>query len=450
MLGIVLLALIAHRPSAPLCATGTLGHVHSSESSVVIASVCCPAACDTCGGVSCWTQSGGLACCAAHVHGLGAPVCVLPDDIGCVLPAPAVPSLPAATREAGCEDAPLARPAPTDTTADRTVEDEWRHRSCAFKVQWDQCTRFYADCPCSCGYCAPMRGSCAPGGEDDEPEGGGHGGGGGDSGGGGDGGGYDGGDGVREYEYEYGGEEQYAYGAADGEGGERERGSLRRVPRQHVFSSSSWLDSFSGVVGALLVLALALGPIFAGLLLVGCIRASGPKREGEPCEEEGGEGGEGEEEDGDEECGRDVFDLASRFASSLLGIVLGAGRAGRGGGGRRGRGGGEYAAVGRHSLSPHAPSSAAGSEYRACSGSAMGAAQWQHSPADGHGEHGAPMGEPRRRQQTSSRNLNSAFQGGRTAKEGRAHAEVPADPEVAAEPGFENCSESQIGISRQI
>ena len=62
--------------STPYCTTGTLGHVQAAEtspsSSRVVASVCCPASCAQCGGVDCWSQPSGLACCAAHVFALGA------------------------------------------------------------------------------------------------------------------------------------------------------------------------------------------------------------------------------------------------------------------------------------------------------------------------------------------------------------------------------------------
>jgi hypothetical protein len=150
-------SLSALLPQTNLCARGTIGHVHSTAtlaSAKVMATVCCPASCERCGGVDCWTQRGGLACCAAHVHELKAPPCHLPSDVGCVLPAPTLPVLPSSNREPMCMDVWSA--------AFPGERDDWKGRSCSYKVHWGQCDKFYASCQCSCGYCLPTRHSCDP------------------------------------------------------------------------------------------------------------------------------------------------------------------------------------------------------------------------------------------------------------------------------------------------
>lgn len=144
--------------STPYCTTGTLGHVQAAEtspsSSRVVASVCCPASCAQCGGVDCWSQPSGLACCAAHVFALGAPTCTLPSDTGCILPTPSVTMLPDALREPSCLD--------TWSAAFPGEREDWKGRSCGYKVHWGQCSTFYASCQCSCGYCHPSKASCDP------------------------------------------------------------------------------------------------------------------------------------------------------------------------------------------------------------------------------------------------------------------------------------------------
>lgn len=143
-----------------LCASGTVGHVHQPLSpglDTVVASVCCPGQCDRCGGVDCWAQAGGLACCAAHVHALGAPPCSRAEDVGCVLPHPAADELPAELREESCLDV-WSAVFPGEA-------GDWRGRSCDFKVKWGQCSQFYSSCQCSCGYCLPTHDhGCSPSG----------------------------------------------------------------------------------------------------------------------------------------------------------------------------------------------------------------------------------------------------------------------------------------------
>ena len=88
------------------CATGTLGHLHHADvpsSSAVLASVCCPAECDRCGGVDCWSQAAGLSCCARHIYDRGLQ-CVGPGDTGCVLPKPNALLVPPQQRERSCLD----------------------------------------------------------------------------------------------------------------------------------------------------------------------------------------------------------------------------------------------------------------------------------------------------------------------------------------------------------
>ena len=141
----------------PLCTSGTIGHVHTAaapSSDGIITSVCCPATCERCGGVDCWAQPGGLACCAAHVHALGAPPCARPSDTGCVLPKPTIAELPKSLREPSCLD--------VWTAVFPGEKEDWKGRSCSFKVQWGQCSKFYSSCQCSCGYCLPTHTSCSP------------------------------------------------------------------------------------------------------------------------------------------------------------------------------------------------------------------------------------------------------------------------------------------------
>lgn len=146
--------------SSPLCAIGIVGLVHNAKIFRAGSSkyVCCPASCESCGGADCWRQQGGLACCAAHlVHERDTPSCEQPSDVGCVLP-PAVPRslIVRATSvgDASCRDA--------WSTAYPRERDDWKGHSCAFKVKWGQCSRFYQECQCSCGYCQPLSSSCGP------------------------------------------------------------------------------------------------------------------------------------------------------------------------------------------------------------------------------------------------------------------------------------------------
>lgn len=91
--------------------------------------VCCPGLCTKCGGVDCWKERGGVACCAAHTHALGSPPCLSPSDIGCLLPPSSLPLLPAhppSHGDEGCVDEWSA-----------AFPDEigkWNGRSCAYKA----------------------------------------------------------------------------------------------------------------------------------------------------------------------------------------------------------------------------------------------------------------------------------------------------------------------------
>ena len=103
---IVTLLTLAVAAVAELCSIGKIGHVHFAEDpskSAVLASVCCPETCDRCGGVDCWSQSGGLDCCAKHVYDLGL-ACTEDEETGCVLPEPTAMVLPAQQRERSCID----------------------------------------------------------------------------------------------------------------------------------------------------------------------------------------------------------------------------------------------------------------------------------------------------------------------------------------------------------
>ncbi|KAL1522419.1 hypothetical protein AB1Y20_017409 [Prymnesium parvum] len=141
------------------CSSGTLGHVLvaavDSTRANLLASVCCPASCDRCGGVDCWKQRGGLACCAMHMKERGAPPCEAASDVGCVLPHTSITALPPSALDVGCTDE-WAAVYPEEV-------ERWDAHSCAYKAMWGQCSKFYSSCQCSCGYCAPPRGtSCDP------------------------------------------------------------------------------------------------------------------------------------------------------------------------------------------------------------------------------------------------------------------------------------------------
>ena len=118
-------------PGAVYCTTGTLGHVHTTGPAgtrgTVTASVCCPASCDRCGGVDCWTQRGGVACCAAHMHERGAPKCEAPDDVGCVLPEPQISEVPESMRDGNCID--------LWTAVFPGEMENWQGHSCSYKVR---------------------------------------------------------------------------------------------------------------------------------------------------------------------------------------------------------------------------------------------------------------------------------------------------------------------------
>ena len=103
---IVTLLTLALTAVAGLCSIGKIGHVHFAEDpskSAVLASVCCPETCGRCGGVDCWSQPGGLDCCAKHVYDLGLE-CTQDEETGCVLPKPTAMVLPAQQRERSCLD----------------------------------------------------------------------------------------------------------------------------------------------------------------------------------------------------------------------------------------------------------------------------------------------------------------------------------------------------------
>ena len=168
-----------------LCSTGVIGqltHAEAPWSSAVLASVCCPASCGRCGGVDCWSQDGGMDCCARHVFDSGRQ-CEEVTDTACVLPEPTTLVMPATQREKACLDlwsaaypgekevrssaTTAARHAappspPSEAQGCARVRQDWSKRSCKFKVDWEQCSTFYAPCQCSCGYCAPTRASCDP------------------------------------------------------------------------------------------------------------------------------------------------------------------------------------------------------------------------------------------------------------------------------------------------
>jgi hypothetical protein len=126
------------------CTAGRIGHVHSTGAGKhcinattayawpcaghVLATVCCPSACDRCGGVDCWNQHGGLSCCAAHMHASGAPECLKSTDVGCIVPRGSIEigTQPTSTSDEKCVDAWAMR-YPEELTS-------WRGHSCAYKV----------------------------------------------------------------------------------------------------------------------------------------------------------------------------------------------------------------------------------------------------------------------------------------------------------------------------
>ena len=127
------------------CINGRVGHIHRTavgDRSSVTASVCCPASCERCGGTDCWAQPGGLACCAEHMHALGAPKCETQTDTGCVLQRPTLLELPDSEREAGCIDVWSA--------AFPGEQDDWQGHSCAYKVSIPRSTSPRAASFCVC------------------------------------------------------------------------------------------------------------------------------------------------------------------------------------------------------------------------------------------------------------------------------------------------------------
>ena len=100
------ISLLPLAATSEYCSSGTLGHLHHADvptSSAVMATVCCPAECDRCGGVDCWSQAAGLLCCARHVYDRGLR-CVDRSDTGCVLPKPTGMLVPSQQRERSCLD----------------------------------------------------------------------------------------------------------------------------------------------------------------------------------------------------------------------------------------------------------------------------------------------------------------------------------------------------------
>jgi len=132
------------------CKDGVIGAAAVSGDG--FASVCCPAACSKCGGVDCWTQNAGLDCCAKHVYTRGVE-CSSTTSTACIIPVEYI-EREHISRESECVDLwGLAFP------REREV---WQARSCKYKVEWQQCSRFYAHCQCSCGYCLSTHDTCAP------------------------------------------------------------------------------------------------------------------------------------------------------------------------------------------------------------------------------------------------------------------------------------------------
>lgn len=150
------------------CSTGTQGWTLTQPTKpgemAQLASVCCPASCSKCGGTDCWLQPGGLSCCAKHIFNIGL-VCETPDAVSCVLPESDGLQLPDSydLRDRGCFDH-------WGVTFPRELNN-WQERSCKFKMQWNQCGKFYKECQCSCGYCTPRTAECH---ERETPERGGH------------------------------------------------------------------------------------------------------------------------------------------------------------------------------------------------------------------------------------------------------------------------------------
>ncbi|EOD20357.1 hypothetical protein EMIHUDRAFT_469955 [Emiliania huxleyi CCMP1516] len=132
------------------CSRGIIGSVHKPGSQALLASVCCPAECNRCGGVNCWQQPGGIDCCARHLYDSGVR-CSDSEMTSCILPkAPSEQEPPAVDRQRGCHD--------EWAVAFPREAGDWQARSCRYKVEWKQCGQFYSHCQCSCGYCQPLKG----------------------------------------------------------------------------------------------------------------------------------------------------------------------------------------------------------------------------------------------------------------------------------------------------
>ncbi|EOD22314.1 hypothetical protein EMIHUDRAFT_207508 [Emiliania huxleyi CCMP1516] len=135
------------------CSRGIIGSVHKPGSQALLASVCCPAECNRCGGVNCWQQPGGIDCCARHLYDSGVR-CSDSEMTSCILPkAPSEQEPPAVDRQRGCHD--------EWAVAFPREAGDWQARSCRYKVEWKQCGQFYSHCQCSCGYCQPLKGGRA-------------------------------------------------------------------------------------------------------------------------------------------------------------------------------------------------------------------------------------------------------------------------------------------------
>jgi len=72
-----------------------------------------------------------------------------------VLPTPVASELSGELREESCLD--------VWTAVFPGEREDWKGRSCIFKVRWGQCNKFYPSCQCSCGYCLPTHDhGCSP------------------------------------------------------------------------------------------------------------------------------------------------------------------------------------------------------------------------------------------------------------------------------------------------
>lgn len=136
------------------CEVGKVARVPKSAGMLTVsASVCCPATCERCGGVDCWAQAGGNDCCTKYIYSSGIE-CSSSEQTSCILPkAEHEPRTEVSKQQPQCFDL-FSAMYPQE-------KDDWKGRSCKFKVQWNQCESFVAECMCSCGYCEPANG-CDP------------------------------------------------------------------------------------------------------------------------------------------------------------------------------------------------------------------------------------------------------------------------------------------------